>query len=213
MLYHTVFDITVDGYKDWTFPAFGLIFIAAGIFAWWFGPTRLRGWTRLSPFARGVFCSCWIGFAILWTLTSFLSTYADYRSLRREFEEGRFQVVEGVVTQFEPETSGHKRERFCVQEKCFEYSTWLVQAGFNRSNADGGPIRLGLPVRVSHVNGRIVKLEAGPFREAASIRPELFLAVLGLGAALALALFGVIALYRGLSSEASSFDRRRPPTE
>ena len=160
--YHTVFDITVIGYKDWTFPAFGLIFVAVGILVWLYGPTHLPGWTRWPPFARNTFCVCFTGFAILWVLTSFLSTYTDYKDLRREFEEGRFKVVEGVVSNFEPETSGHKFERFCVQGTCFEYSNWLVQAGFNRSNAVGGPIRSGLPVRVSHVNGRIVKLELGP---------------------------------------------------
>lgn len=161
MPYHTVFDITVNGYKDWTFPAFGLIFVVAGILIWRYGPTHLPGWTRASPFARGAFCSFFIGFSVLWVIGSFVSTYADYRSLRREFVEGRFKVVEGVVSEFDPETEGHKRERFCVGGTCFEYSTWLVQAGFNRSNAAGGPIRLGLPVRVSYVNGRIVKLEVG----------------------------------------------------
>jgi hypothetical protein len=207
--YHTVFDITVNGYKDWTFPAHGLIFIVAGILAWRYGPTHLKGWTRASPFARDAFCSFWIGFSILWTVTSFLSTYADYRDLRRKFEEGRFQVVEGVVSEFDPETNGHKVERFCVRGTCFEYSTWIVQAGFNHSNAVGGPIRLGLPVRVSYVyGGRIVKLEVGPFQEASSV-PALW----GLAAALALALFLVAVLYRRLRSDSSWFAARRPPTK
>ena len=72
---------------------------------------------------------------------------------------------------------------------------------------------MGLPVRVSHVNGRIVKLEVGPFKEAPSVRPELVRALWGLAAALALALSWVAVLYRRLRSDSSWFARRRPPTE
>jgi hypothetical protein len=208
--YHTVFDITVNGYKDWTFPAHGLIFIVAGILAWRYGPTHLQGWTR-APFARDALLTFLVGFAILWTVLSFLSTYADYRHLRREFEEGRFKVVEGVVSEFDPETLGHKEERFCVQGTCFGYSTYLVQAGFNRSNVAGGPFRLGLPVRVSYVYYQIAKLEVGPFVESPSVRPELVHVLWGLAAALALALSWVAILYRRLRSDSSWFAARRPP--
>ena len=50
-------------------------------------------------------------------------------------------------------------ERFCVSGTCFEYSDYVVTGGFNNTSSHGGPIRAGLPVRVSHVGDRIVKLE------------------------------------------------------
>ena len=74
--------------------------------------------------------------------------------------QARIRVVEGSVTSFRPmPAGGHALERFCVDGQCFEYSDWQLQRGFNTSVARGGPIREGLPVRITHVDGAILKLE------------------------------------------------------
>ena len=192
MPYHTVFDITANGY-DWTSEGKVLISVIVLILAWWFGPSLFPSWTRVSPFARGLIFSFLIGFAILGAVTAYLFGYAHYSNLRREFEAGRFKVVEGVVSEFDPETVEHKEERFCVQGTCFKYSTWLVTEGFNRSYVAGGPIRLGLPVRVSYVYSRIVKLEVGPFKYGTRVRPELIWALFYLAVALMFALYWALA--------------------
>jgi hypothetical protein len=54
---------------------------------------------------------------------------------------------------------GHQDECFSVQSQTFCYSDYGVTAGFNNSASHGGPIREGLPVRVSYVGSTIVRLE------------------------------------------------------
>ncbi|WP_321797617.1 hypothetical protein [Burkholderia sp. BCC1988] len=67
------------------------------------------------------------------------------------------------MTAFEPMPyGGHAMERFCVGQVCFSYSDYVVTGGFNNTASHGGPIRAGLPVRVSYVDGLIVKLEVAP---------------------------------------------------
>ncbi|WP_322021733.1 MULTISPECIES: hypothetical protein [unclassified Burkholderia] len=55
-------------------------------------------------------------------------------------------------------------ERFCVGQVCFSYSDYVVTGGFNNTASHGGPIRAGLPVRGSYVDGLIVKLEVAPMQ-------------------------------------------------
>jgi len=69
-------------------------------------------------------------------------------------------VVEGTVSRFVPmPVTGHAMERFCVHDTCFEYSDFVITSGFNNTSSHGGPIREGLPVRVTFVGNKIVKLE------------------------------------------------------
>jgi hypothetical protein len=55
--------------------------------------------------------------------------------------------------------SGHKMESFTVNGVKFEYSDFVVTPGFNNATSHGGPIREGLPVRISHIDNTILKLE------------------------------------------------------
>jgi len=159
MEYQTVFDIAEVGYKSWNFPAFGLILVAAGgvLVA---RRKSLSGWWSRHPNASAAFAFSLFGFAILWVLTTFFSTFGAYSSLSRARAVNDVRVVEGVVTNFKPmPATGHAMERFCVSSKCFEYSDYVVTAGFNNTSSHGGPIREGLQVRVSYVGNSIVKLE------------------------------------------------------
>ena len=75
--------------------------------------------------------------------------------------QGKAEIVEGAVSNFKPGTHdrGSAFESFCVKDKCFTYSDYEEQAGFNTMTINGGPIREGLPVRVTFVGNTIVKLE------------------------------------------------------
>jgi hypothetical protein len=151
MDYRTVFDLTVTGFKSWTFPAAGVIFIVIGVVL-----VAARG--RLTN--RKMFPFVFLGFAVLWTLTVAFSTYSEYRKVREVTDGGRAQVVEGPVMDFVPmPKAGHSSEKFCVSGTCFAYSDYRVTSGFNNTSSHGGPIREGLPVRVTHVGDVIVKLE------------------------------------------------------
>src|SRR5215472_319060 len=76
-----VFDVLQSGYKDWQFPAFGLIFIFIGMVLV-FAP-RLIAATGIpymdfkSKMSRA-FRFFFLGFAVLWTVAAFLGTFTDY---------------------------------------------------------------------------------------------------------------------------------------
>lgn len=55
--------------------------------------------------------------------------------------------------------SGHARETFVVNGQYFSYSDYDLTQGFNQTQSHGGPIKEGLQVRITHVDGSIVKLE------------------------------------------------------
>jgi hypothetical protein len=155
--YVVVFDIADVGYKSYFFPAFGLILVAIGV-VFLLGRRTIKRWSNrpTSPAFPYVF----LCFAILWTLQAFITTYSDYRTASSARQNDAARVVEGVVTDFKPMPApGKGNAQFCVSGVCFYYSDNVVTAGFNQTNSSGGPIREGLPVRVTYVENTIVKLE------------------------------------------------------
>jgi hypothetical protein len=151
--YRVVFDLSQKGFQ-WWFPAFGLIFVVVGGVIIWLG--KRNDWSRSRRFV-GYFM---VGFACLWSGLTFSTTFGEYLHLRSAFRRSQFSVVEGRVTSFRPMPyEGHKDECFSVQSQTFCYSDYSVTAGFNNSASHGGPIREGLPVRVSYVGSAIVRLE------------------------------------------------------
>jgi hypothetical protein len=158
--YQTVYDLGLAGWESWTFPAFGLVFVLLGIGMVVFrNDLRMRG----PALMRRVFPFLWLGFAVIWTFTAFASTYGTHRRLAAALADGEARVVEGEVTHFIPmPAAGHAMERFCVQQACFAYSDFVVAGGFNHTASHGGPIRAGLPVRVTYLGNVILRLEIAP---------------------------------------------------
>ena len=79
---------------------------------------------------------------------------------------GDFHVAEGLVENFHPmPPSGHDTERFTVQGENFAYSDNIITGGFNNTSSHGGPMKSGLPVRITYFDGDvgrvIVKVEVG----------------------------------------------------
>jgi hypothetical protein len=151
--YRVVFDLSQKGFQ-WWFPAFGLIFAVIGGVFIWLG--RRYQW----PPRRSLVGYFMVGFSCLWSGLAFVTTFPEYLNLRSAYRHGQFSVVEGTVTDFRPMPyEGHQDECFSVQSETFCYSDYVVTAGFNNSASHGGPIRDGLPVRVSFVANTIVRLE------------------------------------------------------
>ena len=156
MDYTIVFEITDEGFKSWSFSAFGLIFVFVGFILVRYhdkipfqGPKEFR-----KPFSWFFFI-----FALLWTSTSFLSTWHDYSSGRKALESGKIELTEGVVYDFVPMPyEGHASESFKVNGKKFSYSDYRITAGFNNTSSHGGPIREGLEVKIWHIGNKILKL-------------------------------------------------------
>lgn len=161
MQYRAVFDISEAGFKSWDFSAHGIILIVVGILLVVFQDKF--SFNNKYPKFRKIFSYIFLGFSIFWTLTSFASTYYDYYHYSTEYMRGNYQVAEGYVTDFIPMPyGGHSQESFCVDNyPCFDYSDFLITAGFNNAKSHGGHISEGLPVRVSYIGNVIVKLEAG----------------------------------------------------
>ena len=152
MDYTVIFDITQSGYRQWPFAAAGLI-VATGGGLLFFSQ-------RFSPRPPGIFPFLFIGFAMVWTLTTFVGTFRDYSDLISDFRDGRCEVTEGVVSDFHPMPySGHEMEWFVVDGKRFEYSDFIVSPGFNNTASHGGPILQGVYVRVHHCGIDIARLE------------------------------------------------------
>jgi hypothetical protein len=151
--YRVAFDLFQKGY-EWWFPAVGVIFGAIGAVLVWLG--RAMNWQRSRRFV-GYFM---IGFACLWSAVTFSTTFREYTGLRSAYRRSQFSVIEGRVTNFRPMPyQGHQDECFSVQSQTFCYSDYVVTAGFNNSASHGGPIREGLPVRISYVGNTIIRLE------------------------------------------------------
>lgn len=156
--FHTVFDASTCGFRYWWFSAFGLIFVAIGLAI---PVLRGTGAFRKPPsFKEKWFPRLFVGFAIVWTLVSFIVTFVEYHTSVNALKENEAQVVEGPVMNFHPMPfSGHANESFVVNGVKFEYSDYGVTAGFNNSASHGGPIREGLVVRIWHFRGRILRLD------------------------------------------------------
>lgn len=158
--FYTVFDLAQSGYRNWWFPGSGLIFIFVGaalipargpikklVSVGFRGTARRFGWFMFL-------------FALVWTTGCFLLTYSDYLALKHAEEAGRFRIVEGEVQDFHPMPyEGHTDENFEVNGVRFAYSDYTISAGFNNTASHGGPIRQGLPVRISYYGRSILRLE------------------------------------------------------
>ena len=152
-----VFDVTQQGYRHWTSPAFGLIFVAIGIgllIHRYYRPAR-----KSAAFPR-VFPYLYLGFALMWTTVAFAATFGDYTRLRDAVRSGRCEMVEGAITSFVTMPyQGHAMEHFVVNGHYFEYSDFVVTAGFNNTQSHGGPLGEGRRVRICNVGGEIARLE------------------------------------------------------
>ena len=151
-----VFDLLDSGFKDWTFSAFGLIFVAIGLVMFVFPQVFKSRWKFFKHF--------YLGFAVLWTSVTFVSAYSGYRHHYSLLKENKCRMVEGPVENFIPMPySGHAMESFTVSGVKFQYSDYVVTDGFNKTSSHGGPIHKDSYVRICYdpSNRQILRLEVG----------------------------------------------------
>ena len=60
--------------------------------------------------------------------------------------------IEGVVSDFEPTADRRLRESFTLKKIEFEYASGVLDFGFNKAAANGGPIYEGAEVRLCYVD-------------------------------------------------------------
>ncbi len=156
--YKVVFDISRQGYA-WWFPACGLLIVLAGLLLMIANARRARPKRALSLAGFSV-AAC----GVFWTVIVFGATYSEFRYAHGVYQRGEFYEVEGPVHDFRPmPASGHGRECFEVEDRTFCYAGSALEVGFNQTQARGGPVREGLPVRIEYVGGTILRLEVREF--------------------------------------------------
>lgn len=175
-----VFDVLDSGFRDWPFPAFGLIFVAIGLIIFFF-PRLIKGagipYLDVRSTFQVFFRYGFLGFAILWTAAVFFGTYSQYLRHRALAQENRCSVVEGPVRDFVPMPyTGHARESFSVSGVTFRYSDFVITGGFNNTSSHGGPIKSDSYVRICYdPSGNVIlRLEirdfAGELKDYSSTR-------------------------------------------
>jgi hypothetical protein len=148
--YYNVLD---NGYSVLGFATIGLVMAVIGIVVILF-----MNKSGAKP-SKMLFLYIFTGFAILWTICSFMTTGSEYFECRNVMKNGTYKEVEGKVENFDPMPfSGHKDESFTVNGILFKYSDFGVSAGFNNSKSHGGPIDEGKYVRIRYYNGLILQL-------------------------------------------------------
>lgn len=159
MHYVTVFDTAVQPYRNLSFvlPGFGFLLLGAIMV---FRPSWVEAVLR-KPFRhRHVFRWFFFLFSVFWVVTATSSVLIDAIRASQNATSGNCETVEGPVEHFHPmPAEGHDMEHFDVRGVEFSYSDYVVTAGFNNTASHGGPIRQGLPVRICHRDGEILRLE------------------------------------------------------
>jgi hypothetical protein len=152
MEYCTVFEITQKGF-EWSVL---VIFLGVpfSILVFW-RDLRNPGITSRKLFA--IFGMAFFGIC---GTVAFVGNYHDYEQCKHAYERGDYDVAEGLVHDFQPMPyGGHQNECFAVKETRFCYSDYATYPGFNNAASHGGPIREGLPVRISYIGNDILKIE------------------------------------------------------
>ncbi len=158
MQYTLIFDAAAEPYRNLTFvlPGLVLVIISATMV---FRPEWLEAVFR-QPLRRRPIFRWFFLFGVCWTVIATAGLIVDARRASQTAQWGRCDIIEGRVEHFHPmPAEGHDMEHFDVQGVEFSYSDYVVSAGFNNTASHGGPIREGLPVRICHRDGDILRLE------------------------------------------------------
>lgn len=153
MEYSVAYDVTLGGFRNWWLPVVGFVFIIISVQLIRF---RLTFPWRIPPLVLFVFA----GLSIFVTALIALGVIGGHIALASALQNGRCNVIEGAVSDFHPmPKGGHDKEWLIVGNQRFEYSDYMISAGFNNTASHGGPIRKNLPVRIHYLGNNIAKLE------------------------------------------------------
>lgn len=159
MHYSLIFDAADDPFRNWWFAAGGLVLVAVGVMLAFY-PHVLERFGFRNVTKRWLFRWVYFFGAVGWTVWAGIFVVSDSMAARSAVLSGDCEVLEGRVANFHSmPKEGHDQERFTVNGVPFFYSDFEVTAGFNNTASHGGPIREGLPVRVCHRDGLILRLE------------------------------------------------------
>ena len=155
--YTTLYDVRHSLPQGWFMP---LAFLALA----WGGPLLLRAYNRLPP---GYLSPNGLGLrylALVVAITAAVGSLGPYAKLRFRLARGEFATYEGIVTNFQPGAPSMREEESWTLSmpggsRYYHYGPLVMEGGFTRTAAVGGPVHAGMRVRVIDVDGRIARLE------------------------------------------------------
>lgn len=158
--YRVVYDVTQEPFAFWVLlPTF--LFMALGVVMWRQHEDGGGIWGRTGFSARGrrFFAGLWFGMNTFASIVGGVSLIGNYVAAHHAMQTGSPRVVEGVVEDFH--TNDRHGEQFTVGGVEFDYNDGVVDSAFTQTNAEGGPMREGLNVRIHYIGARarILKLE------------------------------------------------------
>ena len=160
--FQTIFDANAKGFELWPTLVsllWGVVFLAVA-----------RSKNVRNRINTKVWAYSMAGIGFLFALIIFMLMYKSYQTILTAYRSGNFEVVEGTTKDFHPkEAFGGGYESFKVKDVPFFYSDYELSPGFNRTTRNGGPMKDGLPVRITYVYDNessparnvIVRLEVG----------------------------------------------------
>lgn len=151
--YVLVYDAAAAGFHTWTFPLFGLVFVAAGIGAFFIFRNGITHRERIFGRVAGPFLGI-VG--ALWTIAALEGVRSEYGHLIEALQTHRYAVVEGTVSGFVSEgPGGHPPETWQVNGHYYRVSTYEVTSGLGQP----GKVHPGEYVRIADVDGTIARIE------------------------------------------------------
>jgi len=157
--YQVIYDITATSLLIENWPILVVFFI--GIFAIAKFCISLANSEESNRNDHKVFA---VAFIFLWFWVGglgLINSISQHSQCVGWVNSGDYSVITGNISEFKPMPyASHQQESFTVNGVFFDYSDYdLSKCGFNNSTSHGGPIKEGLPVRISYRDGRILILE------------------------------------------------------
>jgi hypothetical protein len=159
MNYQVVYDIQQVWYPGWWIFAIGILCVLVGLGIIFFADTKaLNSIIARSTQQRLVIPGLVFLFGCVWIGAGIVNR-SVFENLRAADRDGSAEIIEGVVEQYVLRSERRPKETFVVGNRYFAYSDYDSNRGFHQTRASGGPITEGLRVRITHVDGNIVRLE------------------------------------------------------
>lgn len=160
MNYQIAYDIEQVWYPGWWLFASGILIFSVGLATIVFADSKAFSWMVDRLPKQGMLMSIFICVFGSLLIGAGIINYSNFANLRQAARDGSVEIAEGKVEQFVPMPyEGHAQETFVVNGQYFALSDYDLTKGFNKTQSHGGPLKEGLQVRITHVDGSIVKLE------------------------------------------------------
>ena len=160
MNYQIAYDIEQVWYPGWWLFGSGILIFSVGLATIVFADSKAFSWMVDRLPKQGMLMSIFICVFGSLLIGAGIINYSNFANLRQAARDGSVEIAEGKVEQFVPMPyEGHAQETFVVNGQYFALSDYDLTKGFNKTQSHGGPLKEGLQVRITHVDGSIVKLE------------------------------------------------------